>query len=91
MPVEPHIFQQVVELMPLDMLELISTVGAAAQLNIPLIASSHDKVAIACIMLSHASAMLEQCGCTIETTINNPNWINPIIYKKEINDIEGIL
>lgn len=91
MPIEPHTFQQIIKLTPPDIFELVETVGTAAQLNIHLIASQQDKIAIACVMLSHANTMLEQCKCTVETIIDNPNWISPAIYKTEMDGMKGIL
>ncbi len=87
MPVEPHTFQQVLNLSPQHMLDLVETVGAAALLNASLIIAPESKVAIAIVMLSYVNTMLEQCDCKIETQINNPAWIEPAIYKTKMDEI----
>jgi hypothetical protein len=88
MQVELHTFQQIMKLTPSDMLELVATVGTAAQLSNPLYISPYDKILVAHTMLHHANTMLEQCGCIIETTIKNPNWADFISYKTKTNNTE---
>jgi hypothetical protein len=67
------------------MLDLVETVGMATQLNIPLSVLPSDKIAIACRMLYHANAILEQCGCEVTTIIKNPTWTQPVIYTTGMN------
>ncbi len=80
MPIEINTLQSILNLPPDNMMDLVETVGHAAQMNIPLRLSPKDKVLIACTMLNHASSMLEQCGCKINVKITNQIWIEPIIY-----------
>ena len=83
--IEPNTFKRVLELSPQHMLDLIDTVGTAAVLNEQLTVASESKIAIALTMLEHANTMLEQCGCKVETKINNPIWDNPAMYKTEMD------
>lgn len=80
MPVELSTLQQIIHLPPDNMIDLIETVGHAAQMNIPLRLSEKDKILVACIMLNHAGSMLEQCGCKLNIKIINHTWTEPIIY-----------
>jgi hypothetical protein len=79
--VEPNTFKMILELSPEVMLELVNTVGIAAMLNDKLASVPENKIIIAIAMMASANAMLEQCNCKIETTINHPSWIIPAIYK----------
>ncbi|KKN91109.1 hypothetical protein LCGC14_0219740 [marine sediment metagenome] len=71
MTIEPDTFQQIRQLSPEDILELVDTVSRAALLNNSLTISPQDKFKIAYTMITHAYTMLEQCGYEIETTITN--------------------
>jgi len=88
--VEPNTFKQVIELPPETMLELIETVSVAAMMSSNLALAPNDKIAIACTMLANANAMLEQCGCEIDTTIKNKAWTNNATYKTGMDGMEGI-
>lgn len=84
MPIELHTFEQVLNLSPKHMMDLLETVGAAAILNGPLAVIPDNKIAAALIMLSYANTMLEQCGCKIDTKITNTSWTSPSIYKTNV-------
>jgi hypothetical protein len=90
MPVEPHIFKQILEMKPPDILELIDTVSGGAIFNISLQSSPPDQIAAASLMLTRANVMLEQYGCTIDTKINHPTWRCPVIHKTGTDDTEKI-
>ena len=88
--VEPHTFKQVIELPPETMVELLETVCMAARMSPGLALVPNSKIAIACTMMANANAMLEQCGCTIDTTIKNKTWTNDATYKTGMDGMEGI-
>lgn len=90
MSIEQRTFNQIVKLMPGDLMELVDIIGNAAQLSTPLAVSPHNKVLTACVMISHANAMLEQCGCKVEVTISNPTWTDTATYKTEMDDVEEV-
>lgn len=83
--IESDTFRRVLELSPQHMLDLIDTVGTAAVLNEQLTIASERKIAVALKMLEYANTMLEQCGCKVETEINNPSWDDPAKYKTEMD------
>jgi hypothetical protein len=80
--IEPHTFQQVVDLSPKNMMHLIDTVCTALDNNPQLANFPQQKIEIACLLLSYANSMLEDCGSTIETTIHNPTWNDAGVYYK---------
>ena len=88
--VEPNTFKQVLELPPETMLELIETVNVAALMSPGLAIAPSSKITIACTMLANANAMLEQCGCEIDTTIKNKAWTTDATYKTGMEGMEGI-
>lgn len=79
--VEPHLFQQVLNLPPEHILDLVETVGVAAILSPPLAKTQEDKIAVAFVMLANANTMLEQCGCKVDTKITNKTWTHPSAYQ----------
>lgn len=83
MPIEINTLQSILNLPPNNIMDLIDTVGHAAQLNRSLSFSPKDKVLAACTMINHATSMLEQCNCKINIKITNPIWIKPITYNTD--------
>lgn len=80
MPIEINTLQQILHLSPNDIMDLIDTVGHAAQLNRPLLSSPKDKILIAFAMLNHANSMLEQCSCKIDLKVTHPTWDTEVLY-----------
>ncbi len=83
MPVELSTLQQILHLPPDAMVDLVETVGQAAQMNIPLSLSEKYKMIVASIMMADACSIFEQCGCKINIKITNPAWIKPMIYNTD--------
>lgn len=81
MSVESHTFQQVLNLSPEHILDLVETVGIATMFNTSLEIAPNSKISVALVMLANANTMLEQCGCGIDIKISNPIWTNPARYK----------
>lgn len=90
MSVEPHMLRQVICLPTEHILDLIETVGAASVLNTPLAADPDNKIIAAFVMLTYANTMLEQCGCKIDTKIDNQMWTQPSIYITEVGNMENM-
>lgn len=81
MTIEQNTFDQVLALPPGDLMELLNTVCLAAVFSRNLDLKIDLKTQIACDMMHYAYSILEQCGNTVSTTIDNPNLAVPIKYK----------
>lgn len=83
MGIEINTLQQIL-LLPLnDMLDLVDTVGHAAQLNTSLQLSKIDKIMVAYLMMNHAISLFEQCDCEININITNSKWEKPNTYNTD--------
>lgn len=90
MPVEPDTLKQVLNLSSDHMMDLIETVGVASQFNTALTNSPEDKVKAACVMMTYANIMLEQCGFQVNTDIIDPKTQEGFSYRTNTNRTEEI-
>jgi hypothetical protein len=79
--IEPNTFAQILEVSPKIILTLIETIGTATLLNPQLALSHKQKLVAAASLLSFGSAVFEQCGCTLDITVNSPLWTHSTRYK----------
>lgn len=90
MPVEPNTLKQMVDLSSDNMIDLIETVGVASQFNTALNNSPENKVKAACIIITYANLMLEQCGFQVNIDIIDPKTQEGFSYRTNTNRMEEI-
>lgn len=86
MSIEPHTFQEIMNIDSETALELVNTVVSALALNLRIGVKPEKKILVACAMLFGANTLLEQCGCKIKTTVSHIEFDKPLTYATGVND-----